>query len=87
LPKARKLESPLSGTAYPQWEARGLFRLVRRRCFTVEEIRKLIRIAPSEARELRETFGVAVATRAIAYRRAVFLHFELLASSANGGRR
>jgi hypothetical protein len=79
MARPRKLESSLVGTISAQWEARALFRLVRARCFGQDEIRKLIYISPSEARELRETFGKVVAARAVAYRWAVRMHFDALA--------
>ena len=55
-----------------------------RRCFTVEQIRELIRVSPSETNELRETFGIGVSTRAVIYRRLVMLHFNTLVVRWNG---
>jgi hypothetical protein len=79
LARPRTFPSSIIGTVSPQQEASGLWRLIRRRCFTIDEIRELIRVSPSEAKELRETFGKVVAARAVAYRWAVRMHFDALA--------
>jgi hypothetical protein len=80
VPTGRKYQPASPATlCNPRWEAKGLARLVAAECFTVEEIRALIRISPDEARELRK-FGKIVAARTIAYRGAVLRFFNLLAA-------
>jgi hypothetical protein len=88
MPTGRKFEpASATTTCSPRWEASGLWRLVRHRCFTVEQIRQLIRVSPGDAKELRETFGKLVATRAVIYRRLVLAHFDALAGKENGAQK
>jgi hypothetical protein len=79
LPRPRRIESPVVGTIAPRWEAIALFRLVKARCFSPDQIRRMIHVSAVERESIRRTFGPMASSRAVAYRRLVLLHFNRLA--------